>query len=68
MRTGYFSRDFPNFADPPPDYIQHVHGHLPEDIGESIEADWPIWARETRPCLAVRIAKGTSARHTRAFC
>ena len=48
MRTGYFSRDFPNFADPPPDYIQHVHGHLPEDLGESIEADWPIWARETR--------------------
>ena len=48
MRTGYYSRDFPDFADAPPDYLQRVHGHLPEDLGESIEADWPIWARETR--------------------
>ena len=48
MRTGYYSRDFPDFADPPPDYLQYIHGDLPEDLGESIEADWPIWARETR--------------------
>ena len=48
MRTGYFSRNFPDFAHPPPDYIQYIHGDLPEDIGAPIEADWPIWARETR--------------------
>ena len=48
MRTGYFSRDFPDFVDPPPDYLQYVHGDLPKDLGETIEAHWPIWARETR--------------------
>ena len=57
MRTGYYSRDFPDFADPPPDYLQYVHGASTRRPGRKHRGRLADLGSRDPPRLAVRIAK-----------